>query len=43
MHVYEETRDNIGQFYGIASRSVKDMMARSGGDKEEDDDSGLAY
>ena len=42
MNVYDETKENVGQFYGIASRNIKDMMAPSG-DDQEDDDSGLAY
>lgn len=46
-NVYEETRDNLSEAYGIASRGLKDYMGstRDGqrGKKDEDDDSGLAY
>lgn len=47
MGIFEETRANAREVYGIASRNLKGMMPmKSKGksrEKDDDDDSGLAY
>lgn len=42
--MYEETRNNVTEFYGITSRSLGEVVGPGGADgQEDDDDSGLAY